>query len=1206
MIRAFIALLLVGMAQAQIANQLITPSANGHYLVNSTTSANAPVYLVGEDAFLLGTQLCLADMIFYLNDRQARGFNVVWFEAADGTYTTSPPANCNGDAPFTGGDFNTLNPPYWAYVDQVVAAASARGITLLFNPAFVGINSSQGWFTDFTGGVSGATFTTFGAALGNRYKNANNLIWVLGGDADIAGNATIKTNVGLLATAIAAADPNHILTIEDIRGTSSYNAYAGSPPSWVNLNWSYDQYANVVTGCRSTYAQSSTILPLEGEAWYELEHSMTALQLREQNYWATLSGCYLGILFGNGQIWPFSSPNPNTGNGTTPNWKTQLGSAGSVGEQYTGKLMRTREHWLMVPDTTNTYLPSGFGSGTTLSVLSRSSDGQTMIAYVPNGNAATITINMAGITSASSAAVAWWYNPQTAAPTLIGTFANTGTQNFTPPDANDWALVIDDASANLPPPGVSSSWGTIMAPTRAINWGTAGLPFALPDGEIASDPLSPPTGRTQCGSTISPSGDQVTGTDVVNIENAILACTAGHYVLLAAGTFYISNHGNCFGGSTSCLAFFNPATGTTPVNGVTLRGSGGSATILKMSTNSTITWTVSSLTGSCSWTGGYSPGSTSLTVSGCSGTALVAGQLVTLNQCDTGYSGAPCTTGSTADNGALWVCKIDPACAQQNIAGVRHMQRQQVLSTSSTGTGTLTIFSPGVLAPNWNSGNTPTVSWVSLQTYGDALEDLTVYAPAQSSQSYLVNVGTSYASWVKGVRFIGGTTNNGPLGLQGCKNVLIENNYFFSDPQLDGSFPPPVQTDTCSESAIVNNISAGSVFWEGNGGNEGIVLAYNYARDTFTAYMEDIEFDHTGGSLHQLEEGNEIGGMLDDNTWGTHDLDTRFRNYLPGWDMPYVQAHPRGIAIDDYQRFDNEVGNSIGSQYITTYQANADNVAFRFLSDPLTLASNLRWGNCDTATNTCRFQGSEIPNSTNMPAGTYPNATAYQNSTPGNSNLPCSFFLQGAAFTNSPCPLLPSGGTKLSWWKVCKTWTSFPTSCATTQTQPFPIAGPDIASGPYVNGTAYDNPAQIAWQNSPIDSSLQNSYGITGTAWSNVAGTCSPAPNPCEILTITALPNTTHLMGGFQLSGVNPACQTNATITGNNGANDEILMTGSSSTTVIYSLPVNPSVACTGTMKFPDVRQFDERVFQADSGGAAPTIDMTGTGVTWKGVTISQ
>jgi hypothetical protein len=37
--------------------------------------------------------------------------------------------------------------------------------------------------------------------------------------------------------------------------------------------------------------------------------------------------------------------------------------------------------------------------------------------------------------------------------TDLGIFANTGTHNFTPPDLNDWVLVLDSNSAALPPPG---------------------------------------------------------------------------------------------------------------------------------------------------------------------------------------------------------------------------------------------------------------------------------------------------------------------------------------------------------------------------------------------------------------------------------------------------------------------------------------------------------------------------------------------------------------------------------------------------------------------------------------------------------------------------------------------------------------------------------------------------------------------------------
>src|SRR6202044_1168746 len=112
----------------------------------------------------------------------------------------------------------------------------------------------------------------------------------------------------------------------------------------------------------------------------------------------------------------------------------------------------------------------------------------------------------------------------------------------------------------------------------------------------------------------------------------------------------------------------------------------------------------------------------------------------------------------------------------------------------------------------------------------------------------------------------------------------------------------------------------------------------------------------------------------------------------------------------------------------------------------------------------------------------------------------------------------------------------------------------------------------------------QNSYTITGSSWSSTCSNGSGGTFSCETLTISSLPNVEHLMGAFQLSGVNSACVTGAFMT---GANSEILMTGSSSTTVQYALTSNPGVSCTGTFKFPDIRQFDERVYMADGGSSS-------------------
>ena len=130
-----------------------------------------------------------------------------------------------------------------------------------------------------------------------------------------------------------------------------------------------------------------------------------------------------------------------------------MSAAGSVGQQYLGKLLRSREHWLMVPDINHTVMTSGIGSGDTLSVAARSSDGQTIIAYLSDGNSSSRLIDMSRISSTTNTARAWWYNPRSGSATLIGTFTNSGSQSFSAPDGNDWVLVIDDDAASLPAPG---------------------------------------------------------------------------------------------------------------------------------------------------------------------------------------------------------------------------------------------------------------------------------------------------------------------------------------------------------------------------------------------------------------------------------------------------------------------------------------------------------------------------------------------------------------------------------------------------------------------------------------------------------------------------------------------------------------------------------------------------------------------------------
>jgi hypothetical protein len=188
-----------------------------------------------------------------------------------------------------------------------------------------------------------------------------------------------------------------------------------------------------------------------GEDWYELEHSETALSLRTEAYGAVFGGCTLGRLCGNGVIWPFNSTSAASGNVQSPTWQSQLSSQGSTDQQRLGLLLRSREYWKLVPDISGTVMTASTGG-----VCSRTSDGQSILAYIPSSQ--TVTVDMTKITDSGSQAKCWWRDPTNRATTLIGTFSTTGTRNFTTPGNNakgdpDWNLVLDSNAANLAAPG---------------------------------------------------------------------------------------------------------------------------------------------------------------------------------------------------------------------------------------------------------------------------------------------------------------------------------------------------------------------------------------------------------------------------------------------------------------------------------------------------------------------------------------------------------------------------------------------------------------------------------------------------------------------------------------------------------------------------------------------------------------------------------
>jgi hypothetical protein len=204
-----------------------------------------------------------------------------------------------------------------------------------------------------------------------------------------------------------------------------------------------------------------------------------------------------------------------------------------------------------------------------------------------------------------------------------------------------------------------------------------------------------------------------------------------------------------------------------------------------------------------------------------------------------------------------------------------------------------------------------------------------------------------------------------------------------------------------------------------------------------------------------LFEGNSGSGFNSDNTHGTHNFMTLFRNYYMGWE-PGKEQQTIPVHMYAASRYYNVIGNVLGrSGYHTNYECAATNATGScgqadesiftlgfsdnggshgsYNNDLQTKATLMRWGNYDTVTGTTRFLASEVPSGLSQ----------FANPLPANNNLPASFYLSAKPF----------------WWG----------------TLPWPAIGPDVTGGNIANvgGHAYTIPAQACY-----DSTTKGSNGI--------------------------------------------------------------------------------------------------------------------------------
>jgi len=115
----------------------------------------------------------------------------------------------------------------------------------------------QGWYSEIAAAAT-ADMTSYGEYLGNRYKDYDNIIWLLGYDHD---PTAIAGKVNAVAGGILANDTNHLITyvgggsVEVGGPISTDNLAVLGTPSWITLNSAY-LYSSWTTYLKAAYDYS--------------------------------------------------------------------------------------------------------------------------------------------------------------------------------------------------------------------------------------------------------------------------------------------------------------------------------------------------------------------------------------------------------------------------------------------------------------------------------------------------------------------------------------------------------------------------------------------------------------------------------------------------------------------------------------------------------------------------------------------------------------------------------------------------------------------------------------------------------------------------------------------------------------------------------------------------------------------------------------
>jgi hypothetical protein len=303
----------------------------------------------------------------------------------------------------------------------------------------------------------------YGKFLAERYKDAPNIIWIIGGD--IRGD--VKTEVWeALATSIKAVDKNHLMTFHP-RGRTSSSAWFNNS-EWLDFNMfqsghrrygqrkgdgDYPIEENTEEDNWRFVEKTQSLTPLkpvlDGEPSYEdipqglheeTEARWSAADVRRYAYWSVFAGSF-GHTYGHNSIMQFYKPGVIPSYFIKRYWYDCLGDPGYNQMKYLKELMLKFPFFERIPD--QSVIAGTNGERYDRAIATRGND----YLLVYNYTGRPMKIDLSKISGPKKNC--WWFNPATGVYSLIGEFEGdkvTAFQADVPyASGNDRVLIAVDS-----------------------------------------------------------------------------------------------------------------------------------------------------------------------------------------------------------------------------------------------------------------------------------------------------------------------------------------------------------------------------------------------------------------------------------------------------------------------------------------------------------------------------------------------------------------------------------------------------------------------------------------------------------------------------------------------------------------------------------------------------------------------------------------